>query len=178
MSFRVLFVCVGNIQRSVIAERAFRNILFEKGITDVHVFSRGIQGYQGIKPPEHLCLKDYPAVWEASRYVLEELGISLDGHQAAPICLSDVEQAHVIIAMEESVLSGPIVGEKRVSGLWDLFPAYRSKMHCFGELDGSSGLQDCGDSKRRETHEEMIRSLVQILQSRYEIIFDWIRPPP
>jgi len=177
MSFHILFVCVGNIQRSVIAERVFRDILLRKGIAGIHVFSRGIRGYGDIKPPEHLHLKDYPIPWEASRHVLEELGISLDGHQATPISLSDVEQADAIVAMEEPVLYGSNVRGQKIPGLWDLFPAYRRKMHCFGELDGSSGLRDCRDSTKRETHEEMIRSLVRTLQSGYQVILGWTRPP-
>lgn len=163
----ILFVCVGNVQRSVIAERVLQDIFVRENICSFKVFSRGLQGSGGRAPTLYKRLQDYPDQWEASRYVLEELKISLENHEAKPISRQDVEQASVIIAMQDVVL------ETEEACLAAQFPEFRSKMHSFGELDGTSGAVECGEISVRESHEQMIRDLVQTLERFYPKILSW-----
>lgn len=49
----VLFVCLGNICRSPLAEAVFRNVVAEEGLEDrFHIDSAGTSGYHDGEPPD------------------------------------------------------------------------------------------------------------------------------
>lgn len=89
----VLFVCLGNICRSPLAEGVFREIVSEEGLTDrFHIDSAGTSDYHTGDSP------DPRTVSEAKRR-----GLLLE-HAARQIRSADLEKFDYVIAMDASNL--------------------------------------------------------------------------
>lgn len=90
----VLFVCLGNICRSPMAEALFRQLVDEKGLTDViRVDSAGTANWHTGKQPH-----------EGTRKKLTEQFISFEGMVARQIEQSDFTTFQYIIVMDEQNL--------------------------------------------------------------------------
>ncbi|PTX55296.1 protein-tyrosine phosphatase [Melghirimyces profundicolus] len=88
----VLFVCLGNICRSPMAEAVLRHQLREEGLDDrVRVDSAGTGGWHAGEPPHH-----------GTRSLLAERGISDKGIRARQIEKKDLSEFDYIIVMDES----------------------------------------------------------------------------
>lgn len=164
----IIFVCSGNIQRSVIAAEILKNILLEQKLSHQYqIVSRGLQGSGGRTPPKHAQLKDYPVEWEASRPAIEALGINIDDYVSTPISRDDADDASVIIAMNESVLS--IEEANLVNQFSDLL----SKLHHYGELDETVGVVDLADEMKANKHQLMIFAMNDLLRDKWQTIISW-----
>jgi protein-tyrosine phosphatase len=88
----ILFVCLGNICRSPLAEGVFRSVIESRGAGNkVFVDSAGTGGWhQGSKP-------DPRSIAIAARY-----GIDISGQKARKIQLDDFEQFDLILGMDRS----------------------------------------------------------------------------
>lgn len=86
----VLFVCTGNVCRSVIAEKLFQKILNEKGIKDIQAKSAGTAAN-----PEY---KIYGYLSE----VMTGAGIDFSAHISTPVTFADITWADLILVMEKS----------------------------------------------------------------------------
>ena len=92
---RVLFVCLGNICRSPMAEAIFRDQVKEEGLTDqIMVDSAGTGDWHIGKVPHH-----------GTRDILQKANVSYEGIRARQINENDLEQFDYIIAMDTSNLS-------------------------------------------------------------------------
>jgi len=81
---RVLFVCTGNIFRSLTAEYALRAVLREN--PEIHVSSAGTD--------------DYPhVVWPEVRAYLLEKGLDVRAHVRRTLTQAIVDESHLLIAM-------------------------------------------------------------------------------
>jgi protein-tyrosine phosphatase len=90
----VLFVCLGNICRSPLAEGVFRHVLDESGISDrFFVDSAGTGGWHVGESPDHRAVRT-----AATR------GITLSGH-SRQIQPEDFRRFDYIVAMDQSNLS-------------------------------------------------------------------------
>lgn len=88
---KVLFVCLGNICRSPMAEAVFRHKVKEAGLEDkISIDSVGIGHWHVGKPPH-----------EGTRRILTENKIDYAGITARQISAEDLEEFDYIIAMDE-----------------------------------------------------------------------------
>lgn len=92
--YRVLFVCMGNICRSPLAEGIFAHKLSERGLTGlISTDSCGTYGGHAGEAPHPL-----------SQSVAKLNGIDISAQRARPLTLDDLRQFDRIIAMDSSNL--------------------------------------------------------------------------
>lgn len=89
---RILFVCLGNICRSPMAEAVMRHLIEEKGLTDqIKVDSAGTSSYHLGEPPH-----------KGTRAKLKDYGISTSGMKGRQVSSDDFEQFDYIVGMDAS----------------------------------------------------------------------------
>lgn len=92
---RVLFVCLGNICRSPMAEAVFRHKVAEAGLQDkITVDSAGTGGWHTGNPPH-----------QGTRGILKAYGISDEGIRARQVRSEDFGDHQYIIAMDRANVS-------------------------------------------------------------------------
>ena len=87
---KVMFVCLGNICRSPMAEFVLKDMVDKLGIADKFVIASSATSYEEIGNPVH----------PGTRKKLAEYGISTDGKYAAKFTKQDYDKYDYIIAME------------------------------------------------------------------------------
>lgn len=93
--FAVLFVCLGNICRSPLAEAVFRDLVKQRNLQDkITVDSCGTGNWHVGKPPH-----------EETRRVAKKYNISMSGIQARQVASGDFESFDLLVAMDLSNLS-------------------------------------------------------------------------
>ncbi len=118
----VLFVCLGNICRSPMAEAVFRDLVKKEGLDDqIKIDSAGTGDWHVGHPPH-----------EGTRNLLDEKKISYEGMKARQMKKEDYDTFHYIVAMDESNLKNMSklkVGESDavVLKLLDLVQEYEVK---------------------------------------------------
>jgi len=132
---KIVFVCYGNIHRSVTAEYYLRKILERKGIENIEVISRGLMGSADFPKPGGENLRDYPRDWQEAKLVFDNFEIDTSDQRATPITLDDVTSADLVVAMNQDILN-------RAGGLYDQFPGYKNRMLLFPISKGYSGVED------------------------------------
>jgi protein-tyrosine-phosphatase len=125
----IVFICNGNIHRSVIAAESLRKILKERKVSQkIFVDSYGLQGTKGTDLPKHKHLSEYPKEWEAAKPTLQKLGIDISKHSFQKISPSIMKKATAVIAMDNKVHS------TAKNSLMNQFPNYAEKIHRFSDL--------------------------------------------
>ena len=89
----VLFVCLGNICRSPLAEAAFKAEAARIGL-DVEVDSAGIGNWHTGKPPD-----------PRARAVAKRHGINIDGYRARKVTQADFRRFGHVVALDHEVLA-------------------------------------------------------------------------
>jgi protein-tyrosine phosphatase len=92
----ILFVCLGNICRSPIAEGVFRHVAQKAGLLDsLHIDSAGLGSWHLGLPPD-----------QRAQDALASRGISISDLRARRITLEDFEAFDLILAMDKSNQKG------------------------------------------------------------------------
>ncbi|MFQ5340021.1 MAG: low molecular weight protein-tyrosine-phosphatase [Anaerolineae bacterium] len=89
---RVLFVCLGNICRSPMAEGVFRRLVQQAGLAHrFEIESGGTGGWHVGEPPHR-----------GTRRELRDRGIDLAGKRARQVLCRDLEDSDYVVAMDRS----------------------------------------------------------------------------
>ena len=122
MKIKVLFVCLGNICRSTMAEGVFRNLVEKENLSDV-IFcdSAGTANYHIGSKADHRTLK-----------VLNDNGIELN-HRGRQINISDFDEFDYILAMDANNF-------KDINYLYQKSRKPKSKVMMMREFEGKSTL--------------------------------------
>ncbi len=91
---KVLFVCLGNICRSPMAEGLFRSVVEKRGLADrVYVDSAGTHGYHIGAPPD-----------ERARQTMAAHGVDIDVLEGRKVNAVDLDQFDYVLAMDRNNL--------------------------------------------------------------------------
>ena len=130
----ILFVCLGNICRSPLAEAAFRKAADEAGL-EVHVASAGTAGYHVGEAP------DPRTIAEA-----RQRGVDVTGYRGRQLAAQDFHDFDYIFGMDRSNMANiarvdPGDGRARVAMLLDIVPGQEGREVAdpyYGGADGSA----------------------------------------
>ena len=168
---KIIFVCNGNIHRSVIAAECLRTILKKQNIdSEYFVDSYGIQGTMDTEPPKKKQLIDYKEEWNAAKITLKKFGIDISNHFSQAISIDVIKSADVIIAMDNKVY------KEANNSLLKQFPQFKEKIHCFSELSAyNKVIEDPAGSEDKQLHKDIIETIHSTLVKKYENILSWLK---
>jgi len=171
MNKLIVFICNGNIHRSVIAAEFLRKILKEHRIgRKFSVTSYGLQGTKGTDLPKHKHLSKYPKEWKAAKPTLQKFGIDISKHSFQKITPTVMKRASVVIAMDDKVYS------RAKNSLTKQFPNYKGKIHRFSELTANNKIvKDPAGSGSEKLHREIIRNIYSTLNKKFKDILSWVK---
>lgn len=139
MHIRILFVCLGNICRSPMAEAVMRKLVQDNGLSEqVEVDSAGTGDWHLGKPPH-----------EGTRRILSDRNISYEGMSARQVVPVDFEQFTYIVCMDSSNISNVRAllkeAKERETGRFHPYAGSKEQLFTFMELLPKQGIQDVPD---------------------------------
>lgn len=122
MVTRILFVCLGNICRSPMAEGVFRRVAEKEGLSDrFEIDSAGLGDWHIGQPPDH-----------RAQRAARSRGIDISGQQARLVEPEDFERFDLLLVMDRSNYAdlkamAPAHGRAKIGLLLDYAPHVRTK---------------------------------------------------
>src|SRR2546421_5279164 len=108
---RVVFVCLGNICRSPMAEAVFRNLVEEAGLTDQFEIDSAGTGDWHLGEPAH----------PGTRKILSKHGIELD-HRARRVSPEDLSADYFIVMDRQNLRDVAALGDARIRLMMEFAP--------------------------------------------------------
>lgn len=114
---KILFVCLGNICRSPIAEGVLKQLCKHNGLNDWHIDSASTNTYHTGEPPHHL-----------SQKICRNHNIDISQQRARRLKKEDIERYDIIWVMAEDVMQdvkhllGAHFDSSKVLYFMDVFP--------------------------------------------------------
>lgn len=140
---RVMFVCLGNICRSPMAEGLFKKMIKEKGLEDlIHVESRATSSYEIGRPPHPKTLA-----------ILHREKAMLIGKSSEQITHRDIESFDLIIGMDQ----------ENVNDLKHMAKYYQQKIYLFRDINPQTKDQDVPDPYYSGRYEETFHLIQESL---------------
>ena len=150
----ILFVCFGNVHRSVLAEEMANNMLRRHELHKRYrAISRGVQGSLGFKEPKHSNLVEYKTEWELTKKALVALKVDTKffAHRhSTPIDVQSVMQASIIVAMDKKIFD---ILRKN-------FPEHVERLVLFSTWLNTIDIEDLTDCDDEKKHLEINKSIV------------------
>jgi len=167
----IVFICNGNIHRSVIAAESLRKILKERKINQkIFVDSYGLQGTKGTELPKYKHLSEYPREWNAAKPILQKLDIDISKHSFQKISGAVMKKANMVIAMDNKIYS------TAKNSLMNQFPNYTEKIHRFSELTiHNKVIKDPAGSSDVKLHRKIIQNIYSTLNKKFREILGWMK---
>lgn len=165
----IVFVCNGNIHRSVIAEKCLIEILKERNLgRKFSVASYGLQGTKGTAKPLHKNLTKYPKEYKAALPSLRKFKIDVSDHNSQKITPAVAKKAAVIIAMDKKVYL------TAKNSLLKQFPKAKQKIHLFsGLVKNHKDMKDPSGSGNFQLHKSIIQTICFSIKSNFKTILSW-----
>jgi protein-tyrosine phosphatase len=118
----ILFVCLGNICRSPLAEGVFRSVLAERGMADDFLIdSAGMGDWHAGQAPDHRSIA-----------IARTNGLDISGQRARMIRPEDFRRFDLILGMDR----------KNIAELLEVAPAaFRDRIHLFLDFAGSGATE-------------------------------------
>lgn len=167
----IIFICNGNIHRSVIAAECLKKIL-KKQETDQNILvdSYGLQGTKGTNLPKYKHLSEYSKEWKAAKPTLQKFNIDISNHSFQKITETAIKEVNVVIAMDDKVYS------KAENSLINQFSIYKEKVHNFSELTvHNKGIKDLAGNSSKKMHAKIIEDIYFTLSENYKDILKWLK---
>ena len=155
VTHRLLFVCLGNICRSPMAEGAFRHVAAEQGVLDrFEIDSAGLGSWHVGQAPDHRAQK-----------AADQRGIDISGQSARQIRSSDFTSFDLLLAMDgsnygELAQLAPKGERHKIRRFLDFAPHAGTKDvpdPFFGEAEGFDRALDLIDEAARGLLAELLR---------------------
>ena len=155
VTHRLLFVCLGNICRSPMAEGAFRHVAAEQGVLDrFEINSAGLGSWHVGQAPDHRAQK-----------AADQRGIDISGQSARQIRSSDFTSFDLLLAMDgsnygELAQLAPKSERHKIRRFLDFAPHAGTKDvpdPFFGEAEGFDRALDLIDEAARGLLAELLR---------------------
>ena len=155
VTHRLLFVCLGNICRSPMAEGAFRHVAAEQGVLDrFEIDSAGLGSWHVGQAPDHRAQK-----------AADQRGIDISGQSARQIRSSDFTSFDLLLAMDgsnygELAQLAPKSERHKIRRFLDFAPHAGTKDvpdPFFGEAEGFDRALDLIDQAARGLLAELLR---------------------
>lgn len=166
-SKKIIFICSGNVHRSILAEIVCEDVLLHNNLTEKYLISsRGLQGAFNIPRSRHDNLPQYTMEWEIDKPIMDELGVDTSlffTKTSTPVQPEDIEQADLVIAMDS----------KAANILHEQLPAFSDKILPFSALNEYAvDVEDCADQYDQSLHKAVNTEIVTTIRDHACDFFD------